>query len=97
MLSPDFRVRHSCKAESWPLSAYEMGARSAQMLLDRLSASAPLPPRSVVLPVKLILRRSCGRPAPEGGPGAFNLPLQGLSSEQVVEAPLVAPERPDAF
>lgn len=77
--------------------AYEMGARSAQMLLDRLSAAEPLPPRAVVLPIKLILRRSCGRPAPEGAPTAFNLPLEGLSSEQVIEAPLVGSERPDAL
>ncbi len=71
--------------------AYDMGANAAQLLLDRLITSAPLHPRSVVLPVQLILRRSCGRPAPAGD-ASFDLPLAGLAAEQIVQVePIAAP------
>jgi LacI family transcriptional regulator len=41
--------------------AYEMGINAAQLLLSRIQASAPLQPRHVILPVRLVLRYSCGR------------------------------------
>ncbi len=40
--------------------AYEMGLNAAQLLLSRLDAEVSLQPRHVVLPTRLIIRRSCG-------------------------------------
>ncbi|BDG62356.1 LacI family DNA-binding transcriptional regulator [Caldinitratiruptor microaerophilus] len=39
---------------------YEMGERAARMLLERLAGKAPPEPRRVVLPARLVVRRSCG-------------------------------------
>ncbi len=41
--------------------AYDIGLNAAQLLLSRIDASGPLQPRRVVLPVRLVLRYSCGR------------------------------------
>ncbi|GAP05252.1 MAG TPA: LacI family DNA-binding transcriptional regulator [Anaerolinea thermolimosa] len=41
--------------------AYDMGLNAAQLLLSRIDAAGPLQPRQVVLPVRLVLRYSCGR------------------------------------
>ncbi len=65
--------------------AYDMGASAAQLLLERLMAPASLRPRRVVLPVRLIIRRSCGRVSPAEASHSFNLPLEGLGPEQIVE------------
>ncbi len=74
--------------------AYDMGANAAQLLLGRLMAAAPPRPRAVVLPVRLILRRSCGRPSADGV-SSFNLPLAGLAAEQVVQVEPVEARRRD--
>ena len=42
------------------LPAREMGWAAARLLLERIGARDPLPPREVVLPTHLIVRRSCG-------------------------------------
>jgi LacI family transcriptional regulator len=42
--------------------AYEMGATAARLLIERLTAQRNLRPREVVLPITLIIRRSCGKP-----------------------------------
>ncbi|RPJ50469.1 MAG: LacI family transcriptional regulator, partial [Chloroflexi bacterium] len=41
--------------------AYDMGVNAAQLLLSRIDADAPLHPRQVILPSRLVLRYSCGR------------------------------------
>jgi len=41
--------------------AYDMGLNAAQLLLSRIDAAGPLQPRRIVLPVRLVLRYSCGR------------------------------------
>lgn len=66
-------------------SAYDMGATAAQLLLDRLESPAPLLPRRVVLPVRLIIRHSCGRAllSGSGEPCSLNLPLAGLAEPRV--------------
>ncbi len=64
-------------------SAYEMGANAAQLLLSRLKSPVPLKPRRVVLPVRLVIRYSCGSKSNEGGSCPLNLPLQGLAEERV--------------
>ncbi len=63
--------------------AYEMGANAAQLLLSRLQSSVPLKPRRVVLPVRLVVRYSCGSALKTNGPCLPNLPLEGLKEERV--------------
>ncbi len=63
--------------------AYEMGANAAQLLLSRLKSPVPLKPRRVVLPVRLIVRYSCGSKPNDNGPCPLNLPLEGLAAERV--------------
>lgn len=64
-------------------SVYEMGATAAQLLLERLESPASLPARRVVLPVRLIIRHSCGRALSDGKACPLNLPLEGLAEAQV--------------
>ncbi|MGQ9766716.1 MAG: substrate-binding domain-containing protein [Anaerolineae bacterium] len=71
-------------------SAYEMGANAAQLLLSRLQSPVPLKPRRVVLPVRLMVRYSCGSNPGGRGPYPLNLPLEGLAKERVT---LVKPLR----
>jgi LacI family transcriptional regulator len=40
--------------------AYQIGFEAAQLLLNSLSAEAPLAPRHIMLPTRLIVRQSCG-------------------------------------
>lgn len=42
--------------------AYDMGRRAAELLLARLSGSAPKDYHEIVLPVEIIVRKSSGRP-----------------------------------
>ncbi len=66
--------------------AYDMGINATQLLLSRISASAPMRPRQVILPTRLILRYSCGRFLKSGKPEAdtnFTL-LPDLSTNQLV-------------
>lgn len=64
-------------------SAYEMGANAAQLLLSRLKSPVPLKPRRVVLPVRLVVRYSCGSKSNHDGACPLNLPLEGLAEERV--------------
>jgi LacI family transcriptional regulator len=57
--------------------AYDMGLHAAQLLLSRLDAEVVLQPRHVVLPARLIIRRSCGNKLKENGDVVFSLPLPG--------------------
>jgi LacI family transcriptional regulator len=43
-------------------SAYEMGRRAAELLLARLSGSAFDGVQEIVLPTKIVVRRSCAQP-----------------------------------
>lgn len=40
--------------------AYEMGQQATQLLLSRLSGTAPATPQEIVLPIEIIIRRSTG-------------------------------------
>ncbi len=53
--------------------AYEMGLEAARLLLSALEADAPLAPRHVMLPSRLIVRLSCGSRRDEG---SISLPLK---------------------
>ncbi|MGE5603636.1 MAG: LacI family DNA-binding transcriptional regulator [Nitrososphaerales archaeon] len=53
--------------------AYEMGLEAARLLLSALAAGAPLAPRHVMLPCRLIVRHSCGSRLDEG---SISLPLR---------------------
>ncbi len=64
--------------------AYDMGANAAQLLLSRLDASAPLKPRRVILPVRLVTRYSCGAALSSGMACPLNLPLDCLADSQVI-------------
>ena len=44
--------------------AYEMGRRATELLLARLSGEAPQECQEIVLPVEIIMRRSCGSTQP---------------------------------
>ena len=48
--------------------AYDLGAAAARLLFSRLDAGPDLAPRRVVLPVQLLIRRSCGSLPPGFGP-----------------------------
>lgn len=52
--------------------AYEMGLEAARLLLSALEADAPLAPRHVMLPSRLIVRQSCGS---RGDDGSLSLPF----------------------
>jgi LacI family transcriptional regulator len=54
---------------------YEMGVNAAQLLLSRLDAAAPLDPRHVVLPTRMIVRHSCGARLHKNGHLTLSLPL----------------------
>lgn len=56
--------------------AYEIGARAAQLLLERLEQNGDLPPRHLVLPTRLIIRHSCGSKLSN-----ISLPLPEFSQE----------------
>ena len=71
-------------------SAYHMGIHAAQLLLSRLNASAPLRPRHIVLPVRLILRYTCGRTLKSFSlPKGWLLPHHQISVETVLVQPIV--------
>ncbi len=74
--------------------AYDMGSEAAQLLLHRLEASGPLEPRRVVLPVRMIIRHSCGSTMGSGGGCPLNLPLKDLREAKDV---LVESMVPDTF
>jgi LacI family transcriptional regulator len=42
--------------------AYSMGRRAAELLLTRLTSDRPTKPRSIILPIKLVVRRSSAPP-----------------------------------
>jgi hypothetical protein len=63
-----------------------MGINAAQLLFSRIQASVPLQPRHVILPVRLILRYSCGRlQQSEQGPSLFVSGLRDISETVLVK------------
>ena len=56
--------------------AYEMGFQAAQLLLSRLAGGNTSPARHLVLPIQLIIRRSCGSKLSES-----SLPLSEFNSK----------------
>jgi DNA-binding LacI/PurR family transcriptional regulator len=52
-------------------SAYEMGVRATDLLLQRLAGTGPAEPQEIVLPIEFIVRRSSG-PPPDVPQGAAN-------------------------
>jgi LacI family transcriptional regulator len=76
--------------------AYDMGMNAAQLLLSRLSADVTLQPRHVVLPMRLLLRYSCGRHLKDKNDGAFSLPLaRGAQTPSILVKPLSPEEKRD--
>jgi LacI family transcriptional regulator len=64
--------------------AYEMGVRAAQLLLSRVETGATLAPRHILLPVRLIIRHSCGSHLQDGGHSELALPLEGMTEARTV-------------
>jgi LacI family transcriptional regulator len=54
---------------------YDLGMNAAQLLLSRLASQVPLQPRQVVLPVRLIVRHSCGSRLTKNGDCPLSLPI----------------------
>jgi LacI family transcriptional regulator len=54
---------------------YDLGMNAAQLLLSRLESQVPLQPRQVVLPVRLIVRHSCGSRLTQNGDCPLSLPI----------------------
>jgi LacI family transcriptional regulator len=71
--------------------AYEMGVRAAQLLLSRVEAGTALAPRHVLLPIRLIIRHSCGSHLRDDGGSELALPLAGVAEARTV---LVEPSPP---
>lgn len=67
--------------------AYEMGAQSAALLMERIKSPTPLDARHLVLPSRLVLRYSCGRSLAQQSP-PLNLALPATIP---VESLLVEP------
>lgn len=65
--------------------AYDMGLNAAQLLLSRINNDAPLPPRKVILPSRMVLRYSCGRMLRRAnGENVHLLPLKDISETHLV-------------
>lgn len=73
-------------------SAYDMGANAAQLLFSRLQSDVPLKPRRVVLPVRLIVRYSCGSALTADKSYLPELPLEGLPEERIILVKPLSPE-----
>lgn len=75
---------------------YDMGVNAAQLLLSRLASDVPLRPRHVTLPVRLIVRHSCGSQMKENGECPLSLPIprRDLGPSTMVK-PLSPEERRD--
>jgi len=74
--------------------AYEMGTNAAQLLLSRLESEVPLQPRHVVLPVRLIIRHSCGSQLHRNGHVPLSLPIPDANDFQnILVKPLAIQER----
>ncbi|MEZ4769843.1 MAG: substrate-binding domain-containing protein [Caldilineales bacterium] len=54
---------------------YDLGVNAAQLLLSRLADAEELPVRQVVLPTRLVVRRSCGSRLLQNGNAALSLPV----------------------
>ena len=72
---------------------YDMGLNAAQLLLSRLDSEGPLRPRHVVLPVRLIVRHSCGSTLKDNGHSPLSLPISqsGLRHSTMVKP--LSPEK----
>lgn len=72
---------------------YEMGVNAAQLLLSRLDSDVSLRPRHVVLPVRLIVRHSCGSQIDaHGGHCPLSLPIVPPAPVQSEMVRSLAPE-----
>ncbi len=69
--------------------AYDMGLNAAQLLFSRLDSEVNLQPRHVVLPVRLIIRHSCGSKLDDMESDTLSSSL--LSSKSQGEGSLVKP------
>ncbi len=71
---------------------YEVGVNAAQLLFSRLEAEAPLRPRHVVLPTRLVIRHSCGSKLRRGLDFGISLPLPASGQDETRLVPSLGPE-----
>jgi LacI family transcriptional regulator len=71
---------------------YDMGVNAAQLLLSRIHSEVSLQPRHVSLPVRLIVRHSCGSQLTANGRAPLSLPI---SKDGLGPGVLVKPLSPD--
>jgi hypothetical protein len=71
---------------------YDLGVNAAQLLLSRLESEGPLRPRHVVLPLRLIVRHSCGSKQTGNGDCHLSLPISGEVTKQGVMVNPLGPE-----
>jgi LacI family transcriptional regulator len=71
---------------------YDMGINAAQLLLSRIHSEVSLQPRHVTLPVRLIVRHSCGSQLTPNGRAPLSLPI---TKDGLRPAVLVKPLSPD--
>lgn len=71
---------------------YEVGINAAQLLFSRLESEAPLRPRHVVLPTRLIIRHSCGSKLQRGIDFGFSLPLPAAGRDETRLVPSLGPD-----
>ena len=74
--------------------AYDLGVNAAQLLLSQLESDVIPRPRQVVLPVRLIVRHSCGSHLEEDGSCPLSLPIPAPNSTSgTLVRPLTADEQ----
>lgn len=70
---------------------YEVGVNAVQLLFSRLEAEAPLRPRHVVLPTRLVIRHSCGSKWQRGIDFGISLPLPATGQDETRLVPPLGP------
>ena len=74
--------------------AYELGVNAAQLMLSRLDSDVSLRPRHVVLPVRLIVRHSCGSQMTSGSDHCpLSLPIPAIQEQSNMVKPLSTREQ----
>lgn len=76
--------------------AYQMGFEAADLLLSALAADAPLAPRHIMLPSRLIIRHSCGSRLAQGSL-SLPQPILGRSDMRIGQIIGMPPENLEEY
>jgi len=72
--------------------AYDLGVNAAQLLLSQLESDVPPRPRHVVLPVRMIVRHSCGSHLEADGACPLSLPIPAPDSTSGILVKSLTPD-----